>query len=166
MSTLTKEGYQGFEQIKHTDEAGNEFWFARELAPILEYAKWENFSKVIDRAMLACKNSGLEINDQFSEVRKFIEHGKNGKRNVGDYKLTRYACYMIVQNGDPRKKIIAAIQTYFAIQTRRRQEVRKTIERVGGVLPENQPTPDKSIEEVQKEQLKKLKSQKKLMLDE
>jgi DNA-damage-inducible protein D len=93
MSKLTAKEYQGFEQIKHTGEAGNEFWFACELAPILEYAKWENFSKVIDRAMLACKN-------------------------------------------------------------------------IGGVLPENQPTPDKSIEEVQKEQLKKLKSQKKLMLDE
>jgi DNA-damage-inducible protein D len=166
MSTLISKEYQEFEQIKHTDEAGNEFWFARELAPVLEYAKWENFSKVIDRAMLACKNRGFDITDQFPEVRKLIEHGKSGKRKVVDYKLTRYACYLIVQNGDPRKEIIATIQTYFAIQTRQHQEVRKTIERVGGVLPENQPTPDKSIEEVKREQLKKLKSQKKLMLDE
>jgi DNA-damage-inducible protein D len=234
--------------------------------------------------MLACRNSGFNVADQFVEVNKLIEHGKGGQRKVVDYKLSRYACYLIVQNGDPRKEIIAIGQTYFAIQTRRQevadyfnqldednkrlvirgdikqwnqmlaevahnagvisdeefaqfqnagymglyggenvqdihtrkrlaprqkildymnsqelianlfrislaeekirkeqiqgtdaattahnqvgQEVRETIKRVGGVLPENQPTPNKSIEEVQREQLKKLKSQKKLMLDE
>ncbi|MDR1199359.1 MAG: DNA damage-inducible protein D, partial [Prevotellaceae bacterium] len=277
MSNLAAKEYQGFEEIKHADEAGGEFWLARELAPVLEYAEWRNFSKVLDRAMLACRNSGFEVAHQFVEVNKLIEHGKGGKRKVVDYKLSRYACYLIVQNGDPRKEIIATGQTYFAIQTRRQevadyfnrldednkrlvvrgdikqwnqmlaeaahnagvisdeefaqfqnggylglyggetvqdihrrkklsskqkildfmnsqelianlfrislaeekirkeqiqgvdnaakahnqvgQEVRKTIERVGGVLPENQPTPAKSIEEVQKEQLKKLKAQ-------
>ena len=284
MGNLIANEYQGFEQIKHADEVGNEYWFARELAPVLEYLEWRNFSKVIDRAMLACKNSGFDIDDQFVEFNKLIEHGKGGKRHVIDYKLSRYACYLIVQNGDPRKEIIAIGQTYFAIQTRRQevadyfnqldennkrlvirgdikqwnqmlaeaahnagvitneefahfqnagymglyggetvqdihhrkrlapkqkildymnsqelianlfrislaeeklriekihsadaatethnrvgQEIRQTIVRVGGVLPENQPTPEKSIEEIQKEQLKKLKSQKTLMLDE
>ena len=284
MSNLIAREYQGFENIKHRDEAGNEYWLARELAPILEYTKWENFQKVIDRAMLACRNSGFDIADQFPEVRKLIEHAKGGKRQITDYRLSRYACYLIVQNGDPRKKIIATGQTYFAIQTRRQevadyfnqldednkrlvirgdikqwnqmlaeaahnagiitneefarfqnagymglyggetvedihrrkrlqpkqkildfmnsqelianlfrislaeekirleriqdapaatathnlvgQEVRQTIKRVGSVLPEKQPTPGKSIEQVQKEQLKKLKSKQTLMLDE
>ncbi len=79
MSDLIANEYRGFEQIKHTDANGNEYWFARELATLLEYAKWENFSKVIDRAMLACKNSGIAVADQFPEVRKLIEHGKGGK---------------------------------------------------------------------------------------
>ena len=299
MSNLIAKEYHGFEQIKHTDEAGNEYWLARELAPVLEYSEWRNFSKVIDKAMLACRNSGFNIANQFLEVRKiiempsklrkdtkigFVEVNKTKTKSIIDYKLSRYACYLIVQNGDPRKEIIATGQTYFAIQTRRQevadyfnqldednkrlvirgdirqwnqmlaeaahnagvitneefaqfqnagymglyggktvqdihhrkhlspkqkildymnsqelianlfrislaeekirieqiqgvdtaskthnkvgQEVRETIKRVGGVLPENQPTPDKSIEEIQKEQLKKLKSQKILMLDE
>ncbi|MDR2652341.1 MAG: DNA damage-inducible protein D [Prevotellaceae bacterium] len=285
MSNLAAKEYQGFEQIKHTDDAGNEFWFARELAPVLEYTEWRNFAKVIDRAMLACRNSGVNVADQFVEVNKSVEMPSKARpRQIIDYKLSRYACYLIVQNGDPRKEIIATGQTYFAIQTRRQevadyfnqldednkrlvirgdikqwnqmlaeaahnagvisdeefaqfqnagymglyggetvqdihrrkklsskqkildymnsqelianlfrislaeekikkeqiqgadnaaaahnqvgQEVRKTIARVGGVLPENQPTPAKSIEEVQKEQLKKLKEQKTLMLDE
>jgi len=311
MSNLIAKEYQGFEQIKHVDENGNEFWYARELAPVLKYTKWENFSKVIDRAMLACQNSGFQIYDQFVEVSKLIEMPskpqkigfvdlsktktesinfgfpdvrKTKTKTIADYKLSRYACYLIVQNGDPRKEVIAIGQTYFAIQTRRQevadyfnqldednkrlvirgdikqwnqmlaevahnagvitneefaefqnggymglyggetvedihkrkqlspkqkildymnsqelianlfrislaeekirkeqiqgtfdatmahnqvgQEVRETIRRVGGVLPENQPTPRKSIEEMQREQLKKLKSQKRLMLDE
>jgi DNA-damage-inducible protein D len=284
MSNLIAKEYQGFEQIKHTDETGNEHWFARELAPVLEYTEWRNFTKVVDRAMLACRNSGFVVSDQFVEVDKLIEHGKGGMRKVVDYKLSRYACYLIVQNGDPRKEIIATGQTYFAIQTYRQevgdyfnqldednkrlvirgnikqwnqmlaevahnagvitdeefaefqnsgyiglyggetvkdihnrkglsprqkildfmnsqelianlfrislaeekirmeqiqgvdlavdahnqvgQEVRRTIQRVKGILPEDQPTPNKSIEQIQKEQLKKLKLQKKLMLDE
>jgi len=307
MGDLIAREYQGFEQIKRTDENGNEYWFARELAPVLEYAKWQNFQKVIDRAMLACRNSGFNVADHFPDVRKtvempikpqkigftdvsktknlgFVEVNKTKTKSITDYKLSRYACYLIVQNGDPRKKIIATGQTYFAIQTRRQEvadyfnqldednkrlvirgdikqwnqmlaeaahnagvisdeefaqfqnagymglyggetvqdihtrkrlapkqkildymnsqelianlfrislaeekirneqiqgaetatathqqvgyEVRQAIERVGGVLPENQPTPNKSIEEIQKEQLKRLKSQKKLMLDE
>ena len=94
-----------------------------------------------------------------------VEIGSETKRKINDYKLTRYACYLIVQNSDPRKKIIAIGQTYFAIQTRR-QEVRNAIKRVGGILPEDQPTPEKGIDEIAKEQIKKLKKRKKLLLDE
>jgi len=296
MSSLIAKEYQGFEQIKHTEETGGEYWFARELAPALEYTEWRNFSKVLDRAILACRNSGFNINDHFVEVNKtvkmpskpqkmgFVDLNKTKTKSIIDYKLSRYACYLIVQNGDPRKEIIATGQTYFAIQTRRQevadyfnqldednrrlvirgdikqwnqmlaeaahnagiiteeefayfqnsgymglyggetvqdihqrkrllpkqkildymnsqelianlfrislaeekirveqiqglelvskthnrvgQEVRQTIKRVGGVLPENQPMPNKSIDEVQKEQLKILKSKKNLMLDE
>ena len=118
MAKLNAEEYKSFEEIKHL-ENGQELWLARELAPVLEYSKWENFHKVIKRAMLACKNSGFSIDDCFPEVRKSIISGKGRKSSVVDYRLTRYACYLIVQNGDPRKEIIALGQTYFAIQTRR-----------------------------------------------
>ena len=96
-----------FEDIKHIDENGSEFWYARELQKVLDYKKWENFSKVIDRAKLACNNSGLNIKDHFPEVRKMVEIGSNTVRELLDYELSRYACYLIVQNGDPRKEIIA-----------------------------------------------------------
>ena len=129
MTDFNDKEYTGFEEIKQRGENGDEFWYARDLAIVLEYMRWENFSKVIDRAMLACKNSGFEITDQFREVTKLIGHGKGGKRNVIDYKLSRYACYLIVQNGDPRKEIIALGQTYFAIQTRR-QEVQDYFNRL------------------------------------
>ena len=119
MAKLNAKEYKSFEDIKQTDDNGLEFWYARDLSGVLEYSKWENFSKVIKRAMLACKNSGYNINDHFPEVRKMVEIGSGTKRNLVDYKLTRYACYLIVQNGDPRKEVIALGQTYFAIQTRR-----------------------------------------------
>ena len=125
MADLKAKEYQRFEDIKHTTDEGVEFWYARELAPVLEYAKWENFSKVIDRAMLACKNSGFDIADHFPDVRKMVELGSGSKRSVKDYMLSRYACYLIMQNGDPRKEVIALGQTYFAIQTRR-QEIADT----------------------------------------
>ena len=119
MAKLNAEEYKSFEEIKQVDDNSNEYWLARELAPVLEYSKWENFHKVIKRAMLACKNSGYSIDDCFPEVRKSIISGKGRRSSVIDYKLTRYACYLIVQNGDPRKEVIALGQTYFAIQTRR-----------------------------------------------
>ncbi|MDR2571978.1 MAG: DNA damage-inducible protein D [Oscillospiraceae bacterium] len=133
MAKLNANEYQSFESIKKTDENGNEYWLARELASVLEYSKWENFHKVIQRAMLACKNSGYNIDDCFPETKKSIEMPTKPRKNqedfgfpevrktkeIIDYKLTRYACYLIVQNGDPRKEIIALGQTYFAIQTRR-----------------------------------------------
>jgi DNA-damage-inducible protein D len=96
-----------------------ESWFARDLQEVLQYTQWRNFQKVIDRAALACKNSGFEVTEHFAEVSKTIKMPKNAEKLVVDYQLTRYACYLIVQNGDPRKEIIALGQTYFAIQTRR-----------------------------------------------
>ena len=121
MAKLEAAEYKTFEKTKQTDENGFEFWFARDLQGVLNYSKWENFSKVIDRAMLACKNSGLNISDHFPDLRKTIKMPKTAEKQVIAYKLTRYACYLIVQNGDPRKEIIALGQTYFAIQTRRQE---------------------------------------------
>lgn len=121
MATLIAEEYKQFEDTKHTDESGVEFWYARELAPILEYVEWRNFSKVIDKAMLSCQNSGFECADHFVEVNTTIAMPKGASKKVKDYKLSRYACYLIVQNGDPRKEPIALGQTYFAIQTRRQE---------------------------------------------
>ena len=120
MSTLTAKEYKSFEAIKQVTDDGDEFWYARELSPILEYVQWRNFAKVLDRAKLACKNSGYAIPDHFAEVSKIVEAGATSKPVI-DYKLTRYACYLIVQNGDPRKEVIALGQTYFAIQTRRQE---------------------------------------------
>lgn len=121
MAHLIADEYQRFEEIKHTNEDGVEYWYARELGPALEYAEWRNFSKVIDKAMLACKNSGLPLTDHFVEVNKMVELGSGSKRKLKDYMLSRYACYLIMQNGDPRKEVIAIGQTYFAIQTRRQE---------------------------------------------
>lgn len=285
LSNLKAEEYKDFEKIKKIREDGTEYWKARELSEILQYKKWENFAKVIDRAKLACNNSGFEIRDHFPEVRKMVEIGSNTVRELLDYELSRYACYLIVQNGDPRKEVIALGQTYFAIQTRRQEvadyfnqldednkrlvirgdikqwnqmlleaahnagvitnqeyaefqnagymglyggltvddiherkklkdnekildfmgstelianlfrisqteeklkrdkihncskatsthyevgaKVRKAIEDIGGTMPEDLPTPKKSIKQIEKEQLKKLKDKKtKLMLDE
>lgn len=120
MSNLQAEEYRNFEEIKKVKEDGTEYWSARELSEVLQYKKWENFAKVIDRAKLACQNSGRHIEYDFPEVRKIVEAGALQKKVV-DYELSRYACYLIVQNGDPRKEIIALGQTYFAIQTRRQE---------------------------------------------
>ena len=120
LSNLQAGEYKSFEEIKKIREDGTEYWNARELSEVLQYKKWENFSKVIDRAKLACKNSGRNIEDDFPEVRKIVEAGATQKKVI-DYELSRYACYLIVQNGDPRKEVIALGQTYFAIQTRRQE---------------------------------------------
>lgn len=117
MSTELK----SFEEIKQLTEYGAEYWSARDLQKSLGYEKWENFSKVIDKAMLACDVAGYDIKDHFPGVRKMVEIGSETKRKVLDYHLSRYACYLIVQNGDPRKEQIALGQTYFAIQTYRQK---------------------------------------------
>ena len=110
-----------FENIKHIDEYGNEFWYARELMPLLDYKKWERFSNVIDNAKTACEKSGYNIDEHFPEVGKLSKRNNGAVVQIKDYKLSRYACYLIAQNGDPRKETIALAQTYFAIQTRRQE---------------------------------------------
>ena len=120
MKELKAREYKRFEDIKQIRSDGTEFWSARELAPALEYTKWENFQNVIKRAMIACENSGHSVEDDFPEVRKIVDAGIASKP-VKDYELNRYACYLIVQNGDPRKEVIALGQTYFAIQTYRQE---------------------------------------------
>ena len=110
-----------FEDIKHIDEYGNEFWYARELQKVLEYKDWRNFKKVIDKAVISAKNSVLNEKDWVVEVNKPIKTGKGKKEIIKDYKLSRYICYLIVQNADPSKEVIALGQTYFAIQTRKQE---------------------------------------------
>lgn len=116
----TNYGESLFESIKHVNEYGQEFWYARELQVALEYTEWRNFSKVIERAETACKNSQNNISDHFVEVNKMVKAGVATKE-IDDIELSRYACYLIVQNGDSRKKVIALGQTYFAIKTRQQE---------------------------------------------
>ena len=228
---------------------GSEYWSARELAIALDYVQWRNFEKVIKRAMIACENSGHNVLDDFAEVSKIVEAGATHK-STKDYELSRYACYLIVQNGDPRKEVIALGQTYFAIQTYRQEvadhfneldednrrlvvrgdikqwnqmlaetahnagvitneefaifqnagyiglyggleklrkdkvqgaekatsvhynvgkEGRNAIEKIGGTMPEDLPTPEKSNQQIEKEQMERLRCKAKkgkLMLDE
>lgn len=120
MKNLIAEEYRRFEDIKQIREDGSEFWSARELAVALNYTQWRNFNSVIKKAMIACENSGHDILYDFAEVSKIVEAGAASKP-VKDYELSRYACYLIVQNGDPRKEVIALGQTYFAIQTYRQE---------------------------------------------
>lgn len=110
-----------FEDIKHIDEFGNEYWLARELQNILEYTQWRRFENVINKAKFACKNSNIKVDEHFANVGKMVDIGSNTKRITKDYRLTRYACYLIAQNGDSRKEVIALAQTYFAIQTRKQE---------------------------------------------
>ena len=107
-----------FENIKHVDDEGTEYWYARELQKVLEYKRWDKFYNVIESAQGVCSISNYNVLDHFSQVGKMVDIGSNTSRNIVDYKLSRYACYLITQNGDSRKKVIALAQTYFAIQTR------------------------------------------------
>ena len=109
-----------FESIKHINKYGEEFWYARELQVALDYKRWDKFQNVITKAVEACKNSGNNVDDHFSHVGKMVEAGVAYK-NIGDIELSRYACYLIVQNGDSRKKVIALGQTYFAVKTRQQE---------------------------------------------
>lgn len=110
-----------FEDIKHIDENGIEYWYARELMPILQYSNWQNFEKIINKAKISCDNSDISVLDHFTDVNKMVKIGSGAYREQIDYKLSRYACYMIAQNGDSRKKVIALAQTYFAVQTRKQE---------------------------------------------
>ena len=121
MNDIVKYSEETFENIKHISDSGEEYWLARELQKTLEYAKWENFYNVICKAKEACKNSQNLIEDHFPDIRKTIEMPKNAVKEIDDIMLSRYACYLIVMNGDPRKEIIALGQTYFAVKTRQQE---------------------------------------------
>jgi DNA-damage-inducible protein D len=110
-----------FEQIKHINEYGQEFWYARELQVTLEYTQWRNFLNALNKAQITCEVSGFNTSDHFAEVSKMVPLGSGAERKQVDYQLSRYACYLIVQNGDPKKEVIALGQTYFAVKTREQE---------------------------------------------
>ncbi len=119
--------HRTFEDSVNTED-GIEFWYARDLQRLLDYTQWRNFELVIEKAKIACKNSNNAVSDHFADVSKVIEAGKGALHEVSDYRLTRYACYLIAQNGDSRKTEIAFAQTYFAIQTRKQEILEKRFE--------------------------------------
>ena len=116
---------KSFEDIKHIDENNNEFWYARDLQSVLDYKEWRKFEGVIKKAEISCKNSGIDNFDHFVGTDKMVQIGSGAERKQQDYKLSRYACYLIAQNGDSRKKVIALAQTYFAVQTRKQEITEK-----------------------------------------
>ena len=118
---ITQQHHTTFENIKHTGDDGSEYWLARELAPVLDYPQWRNFLPVLEKAREACRNSSQPLEDHFADMRKMVEIGSGAMRELEDVQLSRYACYLVVQNGDPSKPVIANGQTYFAMQTRRQE---------------------------------------------
>ena len=121
MNQISEYNETTFESIKHINEYGKEYWYARELQVALEYKEWRKFSGVMDKAMNACNNSNINVLDHFAQADKMVEIGSGAKRKQVDYELSRYACYLIVQNADARKKVVALGQTYFAVQTRKQE---------------------------------------------
>lgn len=119
-----------FEKIKKTNEIGQEYWSARELFRILEYLKWDKFLNVVAKAKEACKNASQEPDDHFPRVEKTIEMPKGAQRDIGDLHLSRYACYLIIQNADPSKEAVALGQTYFAVQTRKQEILERAFEQL------------------------------------
>lgn len=120
MTNIDKVNETLFESIKHVNEYGQEYWEARELMPVLEYKQWRRFSETIDRAKEACQGSNNKVADHFANVGKIVKAGATSKP-IEDYHLSRYACYLIAMNGDPRKQAIALAQTYFAVKTRQQE---------------------------------------------
>ena len=112
-----------FEDIKHLDEQGNEYWTARELMPVLEYTQWRRFNETIEKAKKACASSDNAVSDHFADVGKMVALGSGAERKIEDFHLSRYACYLIAMNGDPRKRAVALAQTYFAVKTRQQELV-------------------------------------------
>ena len=125
MDKLEKYNETIFENIKHIDEYGNEFWYARELQKVLQYKDWRNFQKVIDKAVISAKNSVSNNEDWIVEVNKPIKTGKGKEEFIKDFTLSRYMCYLIMQNADPNKEVVALGQTYFAVQTRKQELTEK-----------------------------------------
>lgn len=184
MTRINVPEYKTFENIKKINENGEEFWYARELQVVLEYKQWRRFSEVIDKARLACRNSGYGVKEHFADVGKTIKMPKTATKLVIDYKLTRYACCLIVQNGDPEKDVVAlgkhillfklATNLFRITQTESKlkreniksvnkannthytvgKEVRTVIKKIGGTMPEELPTPEKSIEEIERKEIK------------
>ena len=112
-----------FESIKQIDNDGNEYWFARDLQEVLEYSEWRNFSKIIEKAKNACETSGHRVQSEFVDTNKLVDVGANLQRSIQDIVLSRYACYLIAMNGDPRKEVIALAQTYFAVKTHEQEQL-------------------------------------------
>lgn len=119
-----------FESIKHFNEIGQEYWSARELYSVLDYLKWDKFLNVLKKAETACENSGQNAEDHFPRVEKMVKIGSGATRNIGDVQLSRYACYLIVQNADPSKEVIALGQTYFTVQTRKQELIENEFEKL------------------------------------
>lgn len=112
-----------FENIRHINEYGQEYWIARELMPVLEYAQWRRFNETIERAQESCTSSGNDVSDHFADVGKMVDIGSGAWREVEDYHLSRYACYLVAMSGDPRKHAVALAQTYVAVKTRQQEIV-------------------------------------------
>ena len=182
MSNIEKYSERIFEDIKHFTEDGVEFWFARELQTVLEYTKWDNFKKVIEKAKISCKNSNINVSDHFADVGNMVQLGSGAQREIEDVMLSRYACYLLRKKLKKNQKILdhmgsteLAANLFRATQTdeklRREKirgkekanqihyevgaKVRQTIKELGGTMPEDLPTPEKSIKEIEKEQKRK-----------
>ena len=123
MTDIEKISEALFEDIKHLDEQGNEYWTARELMPVLEYTQWRRFNETIEKAKKACASSNNAVSDHFADVGKMVALGSGAERKIEDFHLSRYACYLIAMNGDPRKRAVALAQTYFAVKTRQQELV-------------------------------------------
>ena len=145
--------YNVFESIKHIDEHGYEYWSARELGKVLEYSEYRKFLLAINKAIVACKLSYQNIDDHFVQTGGMINIGKGGKRKVTDYKLSRYACYLIVQNADSKKDKVIGENMANDIHYNVGVKIRKTIKELGGTMPEDLKTPEKSLKELEKEKI-------------